>query len=65
MAVLNLKVNTSKPRNLDPYYQAACANVRAAFKDLLDRGIVDEQGRCIMQDLPEDMREGSDRDEGG
>lgn len=65
MAVLNLKVNTSKPRTLDPYYEAACANVRAAFKDLLDRGIVDEQGNRIRQDLPEDMKEGSDRDFGG
>ncbi len=52
-------------RLADPYYEAACANVKAAFKDLLDRGIVDAEGRCIRKDLPPDMQEGSDRDFGG
>jgi hypothetical protein len=49
----------------DPYYEAACANVKAAFRDLVERGIVDEQGNRIRQDLPLDMQEGSDRDFGG
>lgn len=49
----------------DPYYEQACKNVKAAFQDLLDRGIVDAEGRCIRKDLPPDMQEGSDRDFGG
>jgi hypothetical protein len=64
MAALDAPEKTSK-RIADPYYEAACRNVRAAFKDLVDRGIVDEQGNRIRQDLPADMQEGSDRDFGG
>jgi len=36
--------------NSDPYYEAACKNVEAAFRDLVERGIVDAQGNRIRQD---------------
>ena len=64
MAALDIP-KTAGIRTVDPYYEAACANVKAAFKDLVDRGIVDEQGNRIRKDLPADMQEGSDRDFGG
>jgi hypothetical protein len=38
---------------------------RKAVQKLIDDGIIDEQGNRIRTDLPEDMREGSDRDFGG
>ena len=51
--------------SVDPYLKQAGVNIRAAVADLMARGIIDAQGRCIRQDLPPDMREDSDRDFGG
>lgn len=53
----------SKPI-LDPYLEAAGERARAAADELERLGIADKNGRRIRTDLPEDMREGSDCDEG-
>jgi len=34
-------------------------------RELKERGIVDENGNRVRTDLPEDMKEGADRDFGG
>ena len=49
----------------DPYLEAAGERVRAAYLDLVARGIIDKDGRRIRTDLPPDMEEGKDRDFGG
>jgi hypothetical protein len=37
----------------------------AAVRELKEPGIIDEKGSRIRTDLPEDMKEGGDRDFGG
>lgn len=37
----------------------------AQYQEALRLGIIDEQGRLLKTELPEDMREGSDTDFGG
>ena len=59
------KIDTSRPRMEDPYYPAACENVKEAFRKLREAGIVDAEGRRIRKDLPPDMQEGKERDFGG
>jgi len=49
----------------DPHYPAAVDRVEAAVRELQQKGIIDEKGRRIRQDLPLDMHEGEDRDFGG
>ena len=51
--------------SVDPYLKQAGVNIRAAVADLMARGIIDAEGNRIRQDLPADMREGSDCDFGG
>lgn len=43
----------------------AAQNIRAAVRDLQERGIIDENGRRIRSDTPADMREGANTDFGG
>jgi hypothetical protein len=50
---------------VDPYHAAAVERGRAAVRRLQELGIIDAQGKRIRTDLPDDMREGSDRDFGG
>ena len=52
----------SKP---DPLLKAAAERVKAAAEELERRGIADHNGKRIRKDLPEDMRDGADRDFGG
>ena len=59
------KAGAAPKRNSDPYYAAAVQNTKEAARRLLEAGIVDTEGRSIRQDLPPDMREGSDRAFGG
>lgn len=49
----------------DPHYPAAVERVKAAVRELQEKGIIDAQGRRIRQDLPPDMQEDADRDFGG
>jgi hypothetical protein len=58
------KVENQTPTE-DPHYPAAVERVKAAVRELQEKGIIDAQGRRIRQDLPADMREGEDRDFGG
>ena len=56
--------SAQRPRP-DPHYPAAVERAKEAARRLQEAGIVDSQGRRIRKDLPEDMREGADRDFGG
>ena len=56
---------TSQTPTQDPHYAAAVERVAQAVRELQQKGIIDGQGKRIRQDLPPDMREGSDRDFGG
>ena len=45
--------------------EGAAERIHAAVQELKDLGIIDEQGNRIRTDLPEDMKEGADRDFSG
>ena len=49
----------------DPHYPAAVERVKAAVRELQEKGIIDAQGRRVRQNLPPDMQEDADRDFGG
>jgi hypothetical protein len=53
-----------KPK-VDPHLQSAGERVKAAAEELERLGIADHDGKRIRQDLPNDMRDGADRDFGG
>jgi hypothetical protein len=56
---------TNQTPTEDPHFPAAVERVKAAVRELQEKGIIDHQGRRICQDLPPDMHEGVDRDFGG
>jgi hypothetical protein len=45
--------------------ESAAERIHAAVRELKELGIVDEKGNRVRTDLPEDMKEGADRDFGG
>jgi hypothetical protein len=49
----------------DPLLSAAATRASAAARELNALGIADDRGNRLRTDLPEDMREGADRDFGG
>jgi len=49
----------------DLHYDAAVGRVKVATEELQRKGIIDDQGRRVRQDLPADMQEDADRDFGG
>ena len=51
--------------SVDPYLEAASARTQAAAAKLVTRGITDGAGNRLRTDLPEDMKEGADRNFGG
>ncbi|MBM3755633.1 MAG: hypothetical protein FJW38_16805 [Acidobacteria bacterium] len=51
--------------SFDPLYADACERARLAGEELERLGITDQFGNRIRTDLPEDMKEGADRDFGG
>ena len=51
--------------SLDPHLASALARTRAATAELVRQGIIDRDGNRLRTDMPEDMREGADRDFGG
>ena len=65
MAAIETPKTNQTPPATDPHYPAAVERVKRAVRELQEKGIIDAQGRRIRTDLPEDMREGSDRDFGG
>ena len=60
---------THKPKLLtpkrDPHLQGAGERVKAAAEELERLGIADKNGKRLGTDVPEDMKNGSDRDLGG
>jgi hypothetical protein len=50
---------------MDQVISAGMERVRAEVAELQRRGILDEKGNLLIQELPPDMREGADRDFGG
>jgi len=65
MKTLPIAKAESRIPKVDPHFAAAAARVKLATRDLMERGIIDSDGRRIRHDLPADMREGSERDFGG
>jgi hypothetical protein len=53
-----------KPRT-DPHLKGAGERVKRAAEELERLGIADANGKRVRSDLPQDMREGADRDFGG
>ena len=49
----------------EPLLEGAAERIHAAVCELRDLGILDEKGNRVRTDLPEDMKEGADRDFGG
>ena len=56
---------TLKHPKHEPLLEGAAERIHAAVRELKDPGIVDDEGNRVRTDLPEDMREGADRDFGG
>ena len=45
--------------------QAGMTGVRAQVVELRAKGLIDENGKLRLTEVPEDMKEGSERDFGG
>jgi hypothetical protein len=56
---------TLKHPKHEPLLEGAAERIHAAVRELKELGIVDEKGNRVRTDLPEDMKEGADRDFGG
>jgi hypothetical protein len=56
---------TLKHPKHEPFLDGAAERIHAAVRELKELGIVDAQGNRVRTDLPQDMKEGSDRDFGG
>jgi hypothetical protein len=52
-------------RSHDPHLAAAGARAKTAAQELEALGVTDTTGKRLKTDLPDDMREGADRDFGG
>lgn len=65
MKTLPFRLALEKGAPENPYLEEANRRGREAVQKLIDAGIIEAEGRRIRTDLPEDMREGSDRDFGG
>ena len=49
----------------EPLLESAAERIHAAVRELKELGIVDEKGNRVRTGIPEDMKEGADRDFGG
>ena len=56
---------TLKHPKPEPLLESAAERIHAAVRELRELGIVDEKGNRVRTDIPEDMKEGADRDFGG
>jgi len=59
-----LRTTLKHPKH-EPLLEGAAERIHAAVRELKGLGIVDEKGNRVRTDLPEDMKEGADRDFGG
>ena len=64
MATVQIPKTNQTPTE-DPHYPAAVDRVKAAVRELQEKGIIDPQGRRVRKELPPDMQEDADRDFGG
>ena len=62
-------VNLDDQREMDAFddqvITSGMERVRAEGDQLRRRGLLDEQGNLLVNELPHDMQEGSERDVGG
>ena len=62
-------VNFDDPKEVDAFLAQVIAEgmkgVRAETAELQAKGLMDAEGNLLTDELPEDMREGSQRDFGG
>jgi hypothetical protein len=62
-------VDFDNPEEMDAFFnqmlEVGMERVRAEGEELRRRGLLDENGKVLLKELPPDMREGSDRDFGG
>jgi len=56
---------TLKHPKPEPLLEGAAERIHAAVRELKDLGIIDDKGNRVRTDLPQDMKEGADRDFGG
>ena len=59
-----LRTPLKRPKH-EPLLEGAAERIHAAVRELKELGIVDEKGNRVRTDLPDDMKEGADRDFGG
>jgi hypothetical protein len=59
-----LRTTLKHPKH-EPRLEAAAERIHAALCELKDLGIVDDKGKRVRTDLPEDIKEGADRNFGG
>jgi hypothetical protein len=64
-AVPTVLRGTLKHPKPEPLLESAVERIHAAVRELKELGIVDEKGNRVRTDIPEDMKEGADRDFGG
>jgi hypothetical protein len=60
-AVLRGNLTHPKP---EPLLDKAAERIHATVRELKDQGLIDENGKRVRTDIPEDMKEGSDCDFG-
>jgi hypothetical protein len=56
---------TLKHPKREPRLEAAAQRIHTAVRELKELGIVDDKGNRVRKNLPEDMKEGADRNFGG
>jgi hypothetical protein len=49
----------------DSHYLAATERIKAAVRELQEKGIIDAQGQRVQKKLPPDMQDDANRDFGG
>jgi hypothetical protein len=59
-----LRTTLKHPKH-EPLLEGAAERIHAAVRELKELRIVDEKGIRVRTDIPEDTKEGSDRDFGG
>ena len=62
-------VNLDDNREMDEFDRQVIAagmeEVRAGIAELQRKGLLDEQGKLTLKEIPRDMQEGAERDFGG
>ena len=56
---------TLKHPKQEPLLESAAERIHAVVHELKELGLVDEKGNRVRTDIPEELKEGADRDFGG